>query len=63
MWVFWKKTFLREERAPTKAQSSCLLLIRKPILVGFIGSGLKLPGQLEEREVGAVASSAFGNSN
>ena len=43
----WEKAFLVEERAPTKAQRSCLLLIRKTILVGFIDSGLKLPWQLE----------------
>lgn len=42
----WEKAFLAEERAPTKAQRSCLLLIRKTILVGFIDSGLKLPWQL-----------------
>ena len=40
----WKKAFLVEERAPTKAQRSCLLLIRKPVLVGFIDSGLNCHG-------------------
>ena len=48
----WKKAFLIKERAPTKAQRNCLLLIRKPILVGFIDSGLKLPWQLEVRKWG-----------
>ena len=54
----WEKACLVEEKAPTKAQRSCILLIRKPVLVGFIGSGLKLPWPLEVQEVGAVASAS-----
>lgn len=54
----WEKAFLVEESVPVKTQEGCFLLIRKPMLVGFIGLGLKLPGQLEVGEVEAVAAAS-----
>lgn len=45
-----------EEGVCATAQICCLALIRKPILVGFIGSGLVIARVVEIGEVGAVVA-------